>query len=154
VFIIWRVWGWLTLLFILLTVWLATGVLEPIYRSNTGFEFVFNPEKTVLAGIAVLIVAVLFAAFVVLLLPRLERVPHNGEAMTAALQAGAEAKKAADKGTPVPVRPLAKFWKTRSSTFFIPMWVQPLIFLVIGVVMIALNLDQAMLDAADHRLDA
>jgi hypothetical protein len=149
-FIIWRVWGWLTLLFILLCFGLS-AVAESIYRNATQYEFVYNPEKAIASGIGVVIVALIFAAFVVLLLPRLERVPHNGEAMTAALQANAARQQAVAAGEAVPEKPpLTKFWKTRSSTFFIPMWVQPVIFLIIGLLMIFLNIEPALADIAQR----
>lgn len=145
VFIIWRVWGWLTLV-VILAAWGLANVAESIYRNATQYEYVYNPEKAVAGGIAVIVVALLFAAFVVFVLPRLEKVPHNGAAVTAHLEERKARQAAEKRGEPLPERPLAKFWKTRSSTFFIPMFVQPVIFLIIGILMIALNLGEANAD--------
>lgn len=135
--IIWRGAGWLTLVFILLAVGLSTAVLEPIYRSVSGFEFVYNAEKGVVAGIAVIAIAIVFWLFVQFALPRLETI-----------RVGRPAADPANPGA-APVKPApAPFWKTKSSTFFIPMWVQPVIFLLIGVFLIVLNLDTALTEVA------
>lgn len=141
-FIIWRGAGWLTLVFILLAVGLSTGVLEPIYRSNTGFEFVYNAEKGVIGGIGMIVTAIIFWLFVQFVLPWIEAIfgpdPIKVEPADPATQADPSAAPA-----PAPLK-RKPFWKTKSSTFFIPMWVQPIIFLIIGVLMIVLNLDTAI----------
>ena len=146
--LIWRGWGWLTLVFALATWGIGAGIFVPIYKSVTGEEYAFAPVTTLLVGIAGIIVAGAMAAFVIFALPRIEWVPQNSEQTQAYIEARKARAAAVKAGQPVEPRPLPKFWKTRSSTFFIPMWVQPVIFLAIGTLMIVLNVGEASQQAS------
>lgn len=160
-FIIWRGMGWLILPFILLAWWLADGVILPIYRGNTGFEYVYNAEKGVMGGVAMIVVAVIIALFVLFVQRPLERQPTTEEGWAEwEAKKRAElvtyAKVLADGNVPLDAErqaqldgaPIPRPAKRSSSFFFIPMWVFPILFAVIGIVMIAMNVGTAVAEVA------
>lgn len=137
--VIWRGWGFLTLFFILGIFGLTSGVIEPIYRSQTGFEYVYNAEKLVMGGSATILIALVLAAFVWFVLPWMELVPTTEQGRESLRQA---------KAAGVTEFPRPKPWKTRSSFFFIPMWVLPIVFVALGVLLIVLNMGTAAAEIA------
>jgi hypothetical protein len=158
--IIWRRWGALIPAYVLLVWTIADNVIAPIYRSITGYEFLFNPDKAVCWGFAFFIVAALMFGLNLLLL-RSEGKPyppekwaqvveHNVEAIAKFRQkdesdAHIAARQAEVRAMPVPDAP-------RSSTFFfIPMKWFPIIFAAIGVLLVAVNLSVSLSEDSFHR---
>jgi hypothetical protein len=77
------------------------------------------------------------------MLPWMEPAPAtaSGQPGIVEPEAAAAAATAADTATKTP-RP--KPWKTRASFFFIPMWVLPIVFLVVGFLLMVLNVQDAL----------
>jgi hypothetical protein len=147
--VIWRGWGWLILPFFLLVWFLAESVIVPIYRSATGYEFLFNADKGIAWAIAFAVIAPVILVFVLFALRPLERVPLNGQQWEAhRARKAAEAQLAAAGQTP----PHPVHAKLYSSFFFIPMWVFPIIFILIGILLLAINIPVALAEAGPHRL--
>lgn len=142
--VIWRGWGWLALVVILLVVGWSTAVFPAIWMAFSGYDGAYNGERGVGWGIGWILGAVLLFLFNAFVLLKLERVPSSGEA----LQARVEAKKAAEARGETYVVP--QHTKPYSSFFFIPLRWLVLVFLAIGVVMLVINVPAAIQDLADH----
>lgn len=141
--VIWRGSGWLILPFFLLTWWIASGVVEPIYRSVTGFEYMYNADKAMCWTIALVVGAVLILLFNLFALPffdGLGRSLRQGNVQPAAAPQDAPAAASA------PVTPVR--YKSHSSFFFIPMRFFPFIFLGIAVLVFAANISTAIAEAS------
>ncbi len=160
VFIVWRRMGWLILPLLLLVWWVAENAILPIYRAQTGFEYVYNAERGVMWGIAFILGGLILLAFAILVLHRFESVPRDparraaweertraSYAKTVAMlastdaQASPEVQGLADGTLPLP--------KPVTSTFFwIPMRFFPYVFAAIGILLIVLNLGTAIDEVA------
>jgi len=145
-FIVWRGWGWLVLVFFLLTWLLESAVLTPLYKAITGFEYVYNAEHGILWAVGLVIAGVAIFLFNRFVLRPLERVPTTPEAFQARAAAKAAAEQAAASGAvPAPAEaPAVAPRKTFSSFFFIPMRVWPIIALAIAVLLLVVNIPVAI----------
>ena len=146
-FIIWRRWGFLVLAFFLLTWALADNVVDPIYRSITGYEFLFNPEKGICWAIAFFAVSLVILAFVLLVLREgtpfppdvwAEIVEKNAQSIAKYRLKDETDEDVARKQAQVRAQPIPEPAKT-STFFFIPLKWFPYIFAGIGVLLLVIN---------------
>jgi hypothetical protein len=155
--IIWRRHGWLVLVFFLIAWGLATNVIAPIYENMIGEVDLYNPQKAVTWGIALLIVAALMFGFSLLALRNEGRqvTPEEWQQFKDKQIANyryvrliddapdAEAAHRAQFEENVRSAPLPEPTKS-SHFFFIPMKVMPIIFAAVGVLVLALNIPSAL----------
>ena len=163
--IIWRRHGWLTLVFILLAWGMADRVISPIYSSVTGLSSLYNADKGIVWAIALTVVAGLIFGYNVAFLRnegrqyteeewrvvadkrlasyQLIKTINETDEAYAARKAAYEADL---RNGPVPA-PTAK-----SSFFFIPMKVMPIIFVAIAVLLLILNIPTALEEATNRAL--
>lgn len=154
--IIWRGSGWLILPFFLLTWWLADGVIQPIYRSITGFEYMYNADKAMCWAIAFGVVAALILLFNLFVLPFLDKLGAAVQRGTAPQTPQAPATPAEGSGPSVQpqeaVAVSAQVTNQRprfySTFFFIPMHLFPIIFVVIGIIVFVTNVGTAIAEAS------
>ena len=154
---IWRRWGWSTLLFLMLVVWLALNPIPAIYANLAGFDDggLYNSELSIGWAIAWFVGALVMFGFNLLVLR------HESDPLTEEQWAVLQKKMIRDHSlihpkdeTPeqhaefvagvraLPIPPPRK----RSTVFFIPMWIVPFIFVAIGMVMLIVNIPLAMED--------
>jgi hypothetical protein len=154
--IIWRSWGWLTLP-ILLAVWgLADGPIATIYRNASGYANLYNPDKGVCWGISFLVISIPFAA---LAFWRRHAERTRTPAETAIEDDKRrqdlkkfEASRIASGLQPDPklqaiiagTAPLPPFTPAKSSFFFIPFWIMPIVFAALGILVLVLNVPAAL----------
>jgi len=163
--IIWRRHGWLILVFFLVAWGLADGVISPIYRGITGLEYLYNSDKGIVWAISLTVVAGLILGYNLAFLRNEGRQYTEEEWRVVANKRLASyqliktinetddayaARKAAYEADlrngPVPA-PTAK-----SSFFFIPMKVMPIIFVAIAVLLLILNIPTALEEATNRAL--
>lgn len=162
-FIIWRGWGWLTLPIFLGVVGLAQGPVEAIYRNVSGYQYMFNGDKGICWAISYFVVAIPFAA---LAFWRRHAERTRTAAETAAEDAERlefirtfEASQIARGVQPDPASqailagtaPLPPIVRAKSSFFFIPFWVMPIVFVAIGIVLLVVNVPIALDEAGPGR---
>jgi len=159
--IIWRRFGWLILVFFLLAWGIADNVISPIYRSITGLDSLYNADKGITWAIALVVVAILMFAFNLYFLRNEGRTytPEEWKALTTkrlssyqlvktlnetddAYAARKTAYEADLRTAPVP--PPTK----RSTFFFIPMRIMPIVFVVIAVLLLIANIPTALDEAS------
>jgi hypothetical protein len=156
VIIIWRSWGWLVLPFFLAVWGLADGPVAAIYRSATDDMSLYNAEKGVCWAIAFFVVSVPLAAL------SLWR-KHAERTRTAEEITLEDAKRreqlaqweamrlkdgqAADPQTQAILTggaPLPPMTRSRSTFFFIPFWLFGFVFAAIGLIVLGINLPEAL----------
>lgn len=154
--IIWRSWGWLVLPFFLAVWGLADGPIAGIYRSITNDDSLYNAEKGVCWAIAFFVISVPLAALG-LWRKHAERVRTADElaaedAKRREQLAQWEAMRITDGQEPDPqnqailagTAPLPPATRAKSSFFFIPFWLFGFVFAALGVLVLVLNLPEAM----------
>lgn len=154
--IIWRSWGWLVLPFFLAVWGLAEGPVSAIYRSASGDDSLFNAEKGVCWAIAFFVVSVPLAALGLWRKhAERRRTPEETAAEDAKRReqlASWEAMRITDGQEPDPqtqailagTAPLPPFTRATSSFFFIPFWLFGFVFAAIGVLVLVINLPEAL----------
>ena len=165
VLIIWRRHGWLILVFFLIAWGLADGVISPIYRGATGLEYLYNSDKGIVWAIALTVVAALIFGYNFAFLRnegkqfspeewrviadkrlasyQLIKTLNETDESYAARKAAYEAD-LRDGPVPAPI--------PRSTFFFIPMRIMPLIFIGIAVLLLILNIPTALEEATNRAL--
>ena len=157
-FVIWRSWGWLVLPFILLVWLLAESVVQPIYRSIAGYEFMYNADKLICWGIAFFLGAAALFAFNLLLMRgdgkpiTPERWKKNVElrARLAEEDPVRPAEQSAAIAAAIRAEPIPPAGKS-STFFFIPMRFMPIVFAIVGVIMLAINIPVAIEEIPLHQ---
>ena len=154
--IIWRSWGWLVLPFFLAVWGLADGPVAAIYRSATADDSLYNPEKGVCWAIAFVIVSLPLAALG-LWRKHAERTRTPGEAAVEDAKRRErlqrwEAERIQQGLPPAPetqailagTAPLPPVTRAKSSFFFVPFWLFGFVFAAIGVLVLVINLPEAL----------
>ena len=146
--LIWRSWGWLILPFFLLTWFVAASVIAPIYSAATGYGSLYNADRGITWAIAFFVVAALILVFVRYALPRLELIPTTAQQREAPQARKAAETQLAAAGQQLPARKLI------STFFFIPMRAFPIVFAVIGILLLIVNVPVALGEAGPNRLQS
>lgn len=154
--IIWRSWGWLVLPFFLAVWGLADGPVASIYRSATNDDSLYNPEKGVCWAISFFLIAIPLGALSFWRRhAERTRTPDENAAEDVKRReqlAQWEAMRLKDGQSPDPqsqailagTAPLPPLTRAKSSFFFIPFWIMPFVFIAIGVLVLVLNLPEAL----------
>lgn len=154
--IIWRSWGWLVLPAFLAVWGLADGPIAAIYRSVTNDTSLYNEEKGVCWAIGLFIIAIPLGALGLWRRhAERRRTPEEAAAEDVKRRealAQYEAIRIEGGQQPDPqtqavlagTAPLPPITRAKSSFFFIPFWVFGFLFVAIGIVVLVLNLPEAL----------
>ena len=161
-FIIYRSWGWLVLVFFLAVWGLAEGPVAGIYRNVTGYIGLYNAEKGIAWAISFFVIAIPLAALS-FWRRRAERTLTGDELAAENAKrfeqlAKYEAQRLAIPLPPDPQTqailagqaPLPALTRSKSSFFFIPFWIFPFVFVAIGILLLVLNIPTALEEIERH----
>lgn len=148
-FVVWRGWGWLTLLFLMFAILWGLQIFPPIWQAFSGYDSTFAGELGVGWGIGWILSGVLLFLFAQFLLVKLERIPWSGDEVQRRAEAQREGRRlASERGERYvppspPTSPISTF-------FWIPLRWLALAFVALGIVVLVINIPIAIENLAQH----